>query len=723
MGIYSTINGGTIPSGFMHYAGGATVLIYDVTKPTLRVVSPATGGAPGHAGGWLDDEVVWVVTEARDRGLGVKKFELSFPGSTQTRTHACAGHRLDRCPNADSYYRSNGARVTGNSFSYNAGLMAEGIHTVTTRAADFADNWSQPQTWQAKVDHSAPELVLDGHLWEHKDSPLGRATYRLRADATDGNAQNPRSGVKSIEVKVDGEREEYVEQPCPTNSCPLSSDGYVLDAQVENPGQHTIEVVATDQVGRTTTRSFAVEVPEFRPPETLIDAGPKGFVPSADARFEFRASDEGSTFRCRFDSGGWETCSSPKSFPDLTDGEHQFEVEATDPVGDVDPSPARRTWTVDTVAPDTTINVSPANPTNDATPMFTFSTSEPGSSFECRIDAGPFVGCGGAGSSYTAAPLGNGPHSFAVRARDRAGNVDASPATSSFTVDTTPPQASIGSGPGTVTIPQASYSFTSSEASSTFQCRLNNDSWAGCSSTKVYSGFSPGDHRFQVRAIDRAGNVGAAMTRDMTFEVVAADNEHHPADSFARSMGDGACQGRVDPVGVLFRGTEGGYKAVDENIRHHSNWDSGGPGTAGGGQGLQVDVEDGTGRISRECRLPDGDRSTGCFPPPCDRYHVRLWRIPASPNQNKKTAGTPHYEVREWRCHTVVHGAPPVCAPEHCLPVHSFTRARRTLRDHFQPQHSVKTVEWSGDVNAIQKCGDRVELDGMVSVTSVGHGH
>jgi hypothetical protein len=43
-------------------------------------------------------------------------------------------------------------------------------------------------------------------------------------------------------------------------------------------------------------------------------------------------------------------CAPPKSYSNLPDGYHAFKVRATDTAGNTDPTPASRTWTVDTAA-------------------------------------------------------------------------------------------------------------------------------------------------------------------------------------------------------------------------------------------------------------------------------------------------------------------------------------------------------------------------------------
>ena len=85
----------------------------------------------------------------------------------------------------------------------------------------------------------------------------------------------------------------------------------------------------------------------------------------------------------------------------------------------------------DGTPPDTSIDSGPTGATGDSTPTFTFSSTEGGSTFECRVDSASFAACT---SPHTTAQLANGAHTFEVRASDSSGNTDASPASRSFAV-------------------------------------------------------------------------------------------------------------------------------------------------------------------------------------------------------------------------------------------------------------------------------------------------
>lgn len=67
--------------------------------------------------------------------------------------------------------------------------------------------------------------------------------------------------------------------------------------------------------------------------------------------------------------------------------------------------------------------------------IFSFSSNEPGSTFQCKLDKRPFRKCR---SSKTFKRLKPGKHALKVRAVDPSGNVDKSPAVARFTVGRPP---------------------------------------------------------------------------------------------------------------------------------------------------------------------------------------------------------------------------------------------------------------------------------------------
>jgi hypothetical protein len=110
--------------------------------------------------------------------------------------------------------------------------------------------------------------------------------------------------------------------------------------------------------------------------ETWIDSGPDGSVSSPSASFAFSSDGVGATFECKLDEGEFEPCSAPKEYAPLADGVHTFQVRAIDAGGNPDPSPASRTWSVDTVAPLVTL-AKPAPATTTATPPPPLDTTAP----------------------------------------------------------------------------------------------------------------------------------------------------------------------------------------------------------------------------------------------------------------------------------------------------------------------------------------------------------
>jgi hypothetical protein len=166
--------------------------------------------------------------------------------------------------------------------------------------------------------------------------------------------------------------------------------------------------------------------------------------------------------------------------------------------------------------PNTVITSGPSGTTSDNTPTFAFVSTESLSTFRCAIDAASFTSCT---SLFTTPPLSNGPHLFRVKAVDSSLNEDLTPATRSFTVDTTapPPPPLDTSAPDTSVSgkkkimtrkkkARITFTFGASEAGSTFVCSLDGRPFSPCSSP-FSAKVRRGAHTLSVVATDAAGNV------------------------------------------------------------------------------------------------------------------------------------------------------------------------------------------------------------------------
>jgi hypothetical protein len=189
--------------------------------------------------------------------------------------------------------------------------------------------------------------------------------------------------------------------------------------------------------------------------DTTIITGPSGTITTNQATFTFSGSPAESTakIQCRIDSELLADCESPKAFTDLAEGPHTATFRTEDAAGNRDLTPATLTFTVDTTPPDTQISSGPSGTitTDEATFAFAGDPGTDTAKIQCRIDSGTFADCA---SPRTFSGLTDGLHTATFRAEDAAGNQDPTPASRTFTVDTTVFRAKIGrvkvSGPAKV---------------------------------------------------------------------------------------------------------------------------------------------------------------------------------------------------------------------------------------------------------------------------------
>jgi hypothetical protein len=202
---------------------------------------------------------------------------------------------------------------------------------------------------------------------------------------------------------------------------------------------HTFQVRASDANGTGAPASYTWVV-DHTPPTASLTSHPVDPAPGTTSSFRYSSNEAGPKFECRLVpvEAGFSACNAqPKVYSKLADGDYEFDVRAIDAAGNVQPTPTAFAWTVDnsladTTPPETSIGSKPPDPSSSSTAAFAYSSTEPGSSFECKLDGAAFAPCAPSGITYSG--LGEGQHTFQVRATDTSANTDPTPAGYTFSV-------------------------------------------------------------------------------------------------------------------------------------------------------------------------------------------------------------------------------------------------------------------------------------------------
>ena len=345
------------------------------------------------------------------------------------------------------------------------------------------------------VASGAPSLTIDSGPNGHTRDTTPSFTFSTDAGAID------------VKCSIDQGTPDYV--PC-TGASAHTSLTPLAD------GDYTFRVRAIDEIPEETvaTREFTVDT--AAPTLTLL-SGPAEPVNDNTPSFGF-SGEAGALLECSVDQGtaSWSPCSSADAHdpPTLADGGYTFRVRATDAAGNA--TTRTRGFSVDTLAPTTTIDSAPLGTTDDQSLSFAFSASEGSVSFECRFDGPTFTACGSP-KSYDA--VAAGAHTFAVRATDAVGNVGAEDV-ESFTIDLTNPTLAIVSGPeGATNESDPAFGFNA-EGGTVVECSIDQGpaSYGPCSATSSHSAgaLADGAYTFRVRATDVLGRV---TEREQAFTI------------------------------------------------------------------------------------------------------------------------------------------------------------------------------------------------------------
>lgn len=149
---------------------------------------------------------------------------------------------------------------------------------------------------------------------------------------------------------------------------PLDAAGY-YQFWLLNCDSYSVSATTTERNGNTLAIRAAVSVQPDNNPDTAVVSGPSGTVASRNVTFTYSGSDDRTSvgnltysYRLLGYQESWSGYSGDtfKSYTDLSNGTYTFEVKAKDNVGQTDPTPAQREFTVDVQNPPATpVNVAP----------------------------------------------------------------------------------------------------------------------------------------------------------------------------------------------------------------------------------------------------------------------------------------------------------------------------------------------------------------------------
>ncbi len=391
--------------------------------------------------------------------------------------------------------------------------LSEGTHIFEVRAKDLSGNIDPSpaqHTWN--VDLTPPTVNLT-----QTPPPITNQNF-----ANFAWSYNDASPIAEIKCHFVGEPD--------FRACTTSSSDQLTNLP---EGLQTWHLRITDVAGNQTQVEFQWTT-DYTPPETNIDQAPDRYTKQTSLTFEYSSPESPTTFECRLTPVelDFATCPSgsagSKTYVDVAEGNYGFEVRAKDAAGNVDPTPASAQVTVDTTPPTISNIQGPPPLSNSNQANFTFTVQDnlsPISDVLCHLQGvdADFRPC----TSFSSDSIGNvpeGQNTWHIKARDSAGN-ESAVWEYSWTTDYTAPGATIVDKPPLFTNQNtAQFTYQSENGTASFECYLSpiEANFADCPLTgKTYTNLTEGTYRFQVRAKDPAGNIGAPDVYDFTVDTTA----------------------------------------------------------------------------------------------------------------------------------------------------------------------------------------------------------
>ncbi|MFG5117285.1 Ig-like domain-containing protein [Methylorubrum sp. POS3] len=402
-----------------------------------------------------------------------------------------------------------GADSTGH-WSLDVTLASNADHVLHAAATDAAGNIGQSGSITYTLDTVAPTVTVtafSGLVNAASQTVTGTVDVNGKADSI-GTTVTILDGTDVVGTGI------------------VQSDGtWSAGITLSGDRSHALKALNTDLAGNTGySAPFSVAL-DTAAPDTAIGAHPAAITNTTDAVFGFTGTDTAGgsgvgDFLASLDGGAFTSASSGGvAYHGLADGQHTLTVKAVDAAGNVDASPASYAWIVDTAAPDTAITAGPAAVTSGTSAHLTYAgTDEAGgggvASYRVSVDGGAVTTT--TATSLDLTGLTDGTHSVQIAAVDAAGNVDATPASVGWTVDTVAPGVAITAKPALQSnVADAHFAFAGSDGagSGVVSYLTSVDGSAFTTNTAGsldLAGLAEGRHSFAVEAVDAAGNVTAS---------------------------------------------------------------------------------------------------------------------------------------------------------------------------------------------------------------------
>ncbi len=439
---------------------------------------------------------------------------------------------------------------------------SDGAKTLYLWAMDNEGQISNPKTVNLVLDTAAPIATIS-----FSDTVLkGGNSYNVTLSASDAG-----SGLNTVKLYFTNDGTTYNLVSTISNSVANAGTIYSWTAPVTDTVNAKLKLIATDLTGLSTTvysniftiDSTAPTAPVLTRTSSSISNNPIVSLSvsgcGGDATQIYFS--ESSTAPLASDVN-WQACASSKNFTvSIGNGLKNIYAFTKDSVDNVSLVSAAALFTLDQANPVASISSQPNSINNLSTANFSFSGTDTGggsvSYYQCSIDGAAFSNCSSP-KVYSSLSVGN--HNFSVTATDTAGNTSTAVAYA-WMIDQTPPTVLITANPTSLNnLTTASFSFSGTDTGggsvSYYQCSIDGAAFSNCSSPKVYSSLSVGNHNFSVTATDTAGNISTAATYawtiDLTAPVVAITSPSSNGNIIlASSLASYSASGTCSENGVL----------------------------------------------------------------------------------------------------------------------------------------------------------------------------